>query len=322
MKNKFFKFISNRTALLALLLLIVMVIFSLASKWFFTVVNLLGSLQFGAVLALVGIGQTIIWLGGGSGIDLSVGAMLSLSGVIMGIAYRGGIPLPIAMAMAIATGVILGLVNGLLVAYVGIPPLIGTLGTQYLYSSVALYLTSGMPISGYPTWFSWISLKTTLEIPNQVLFIVIPVLIIAYFLLYRTTLGRRIYLVGNNANAARLCAISPEKTRFWLYTISGALAGIGSIIMCSWLMTSKANAGDNLDMQSITVAALGGVSVAGGQGNLLGMIMAVLIITFMNSGLDLCGVNSIWQLALQGGILIFAIVLNQLIARYSQRGLE
>ena len=140
---------------------------------------------------------------------------------------------------------------------------------------------------------------------------VIPIFLISYFVLYRTRAGRELYLVGTNDVSARFATINATKVRFWAYSVSGILSGIGAVIMCSWLMTAKANAGDGLDLQSVTVTALGGIGVMGGQGNLAGTILGVLIITFMNSGLDLCQINSVWKLAIQGAILIVAVALNQ-----------
>lgn len=311
MKAKLQTLLHSRVKLLLAVLTLEIILFSCLSKYFFTVDNLLGSTQFGAILALVSIGQTIVWLAGGEGIDLSVGAILSLAGVILGKAYEVGVPFVMCIVLAIAVGLVAGMINGGLCAYIGFPPLIATLGTSFIFSSLALFLTDGRPISGFPEGFGVLSLESTFSIPNQVLFVVIPTFLVAYFVLYRTRAGRKLYLVGTNDVSARFATISAEKVRFTAYTVSGLLSGIGAVIMCSWLMTAKANAGDGLDLQSVTVTALGGIGVMGGQGNLAGTLLGVLIITFMNSGLDLCQINSIWKLAIQGVILIAAVALNQ-----------
>lgn len=301
----------SRTKLLLVLLLLTLVGFSFASKYFLTFDNILGSTQFGAVLALVSIGQALVWLAGGEGIDLSVGTIVSFAGVILGVSYKAGLNFGVCIVLAILVGVCCGIINGLLCAVVKLPALIGTLGTQFIFGSLALYLTGGRPISGFPKYFEKLSLDSTWFIPNQILFVVLPIALFTFFIVYKTKAGRKLYLIGTNDVAGRFSAINPVKVRFMAYSISGLLAGIGAVIMCSWLMTAKANAGDGLDMQSITVVALGGIGVTGGQGNLLGVVLGILIIIYLNSGMDFSGINSIWKLAIQGIILIFAVALNQ-----------
>ena len=310
-KSQLQSLLHSRVKLLLAVLAFEIILFSCLSQYFFTLDNLLGSTQFGAILALVSIGQTIIWLAGGEGIDLSVGAILSLAGVILGKSYQAGLPFWFCIILTILLGLGAGMVNGYLCAFIGFPPLIATLGTSFIFSSLALFITDGRPISGFPEEFGILSLESTFNIPNQVLFVVLPIFLIAYFVLYRTRAGRKLYLVGTNDVSARFSTISASKVRFAAYSISGILSGIGAVIMCAWLMTAKANAGDGLDLQSVTVTALGGIGVMGGQGNLAGTLLGVLIITFMNSGLDLCQINSIWKLAIQGVILIAAVALNQ-----------
>lgn len=311
MKKGLQSLLHSRVKLLLAMLVVVLVLFSCLSKYFFTLDNILGSTQFGAILALISIGQATIWLAGGEGIDLSVGSILSLAGVVLGKGYQAGLPFGACIFLAILLGLLAGMLNGLLCAVIGFPPLIATLGTSYIFSSLALFITGGRPISGFPSYFAKLSLESTFSIPNQVLFVVVPIFLLSYYVLYRTRIGRELYLVGTNEVAARFSTISTLRIRFLAYCYSGLLSGICAVIMCSWLMTAKANAGDNLDMQSVTVTALGGIGVMGGQGNLAGVILGVLIITFMNSGLDLCQINSIWKLAIQGVILIAAVALNQ-----------
>jgi len=301
----------SRSKLLLILLGLILVGFSFASRYFLTFDNILGSTQFGAVLALVSIGQALVWLAGGEGIDLSVGSVVSFSGVILGVTYKAGLPFGVCIVLAIIAGLCCGIINGLLCAVVKLPALIGTLGTQFVFGSLALYFTGGRPISGFPKYFEKLSLDSTLFIPNQILYVVLPIILLSFFIVYKTKAGRKLYLVGTNEVAGKFSAINPVKVRFLAYSISGLLAGIGAVIMSSWLMTAKANAGAGLEMQSITIVALGGIGVTGGQGKLMGVVLGILIIIYLNSGMDLVGVNSIWKLAIQGIILIFAVALNQ-----------
>ena len=153
-----------------------------------------------------------------------------------------------------------------------------------------------------------------LKVPVQVLVVVIPVFILLQYMVSRTRVGRDVYLVGVNEMAARFAGISVVGTRFVLYTLSGVLAGIGAIIMASYLMTARADVGNGLELQAITVAMLGGTNIMGSVGSLVGTILAVLIVTMVASGLQLANVNTIWQLAALGFILLGAVAINQAIA--------
>ena len=211
----------------------------------------------------------------------------------------------------------MGAINGVLVGIFNMPSLIATLGTQYVFASLALYITNGVAISGFPESFEWLSLKQTFGIPNQILFMVIPVLLIVLFLTYRTQFGRNIYLVGDNAEAAKFAAIKTKKTLFFVFVLAGVLSACGAIINCSWLMTARADAGSGMEMNAITVAMLGGIdAVRGGRGHLSGVIIGTVIITMLNSGLQMAGINSMWILAITGVILLVSIVMNSAMSKF------
>lgn len=227
-----------------------------------------------------------------------------------------GLLIIISVVISLAAGAALGAVNGVLIAMAGVPALIATLGTQYVYSSLALYLTGGIPISGFPESFEWLSLKSTFGIPNQILFVVIPVTILVFILIYKMKFGRRAYLMGTNPEAAKFTGIREVRIRMGIYILAGVLAAISAVINNSWLMTARADAGTGMEMQAITVAVLGGISVAGGSGHLGGVLIGVIIITMMNSGLQIANINSVWQLAVLGLILILAIILNHMMNKF------
>jgi ribose/xylose/arabinose/galactoside ABC-type transport system permease subunit len=313
MKKLLLSVARSRTKLLLILFVVEIIALSVSSPYFLNLTNLLEITQFGAILMLVAIGESIVILSGQEGIDLSIGAALSLSGVVFGLMIKAGFPFVIAVFGCVCAGIVLGSLNGLLVAIIRMPPLIVTLGTQYIYSSLALYLTKGIPISGFPEFFKWLSLKTTLGIPNQVLFVVLPITILAMILVYKTKFGRRVYLLGTSPVAARFAGINESKVRFCVYLLAGVLAAIGALINNSWLMTARADAGAGMEMQAITIAVLGGISIVGGSGHLGSVIVAVIIITVMNSGLQIANVNSVWQMAILGFVLILAIVFNMVL---------
>jgi ribose/xylose/arabinose/galactoside ABC-type transport system permease subunit len=315
MKKFILKFLSNRVAFLMALLIVVVVVMSNISPYFFVWDNLMTMTRFGAALALVGLGQSLVILAGGAGIDLSVGGMISLAGVFFGLMVGAGINVWVAAVLAVLSGGILGAVNGLTIAILGLPPLIGTLGTTYIYSALALVITKGIPISGIPKEFSFIANGEVLGLPTQIILIVLPVYILFLFLSQKTQFGRRIYLVGVNSVAAQFSGIQVKKVRFSLYVISGLLAGLASIILASWFMAARPDVGDGMDMQAITVAVLGGIDITGGVGNVVGTLLAVCIVTMINSGLQLANINTIWQLAILGIILLSAIAINQAIEK-------
>lgn len=316
MRKLAFSIAKSRTKFLLLLLLVEIVVLSSISPYFLNLQNLLQVTQFGATLTLLSLGEALVMIGGRDGIDISVGAAMSLSGVVFGMVVARGGGILVAVIITLITGVALGAVNGLLIAYAKVPALIATLGTQYVYGSLALYLTGGVPISGFPKVFEYLSLKSTLGIPNQILYVVIPVTVLVFILIYKMKFGRRVYLMGTNPEAAKYTGIRENKIRMGIYMLVGVLAAISAIINNSWLMTARADAGTGMEMQAITVAVLGGIGVAGGVGHLGGVLIGVVIITMMNSGLQIANVNSIWQLAVLGLILIFAIILNHLMRKF------
>ena len=319
MRKIAFSIAKSRTKFLLLLFVIEMVILSLISPYFFSLSNLMQVTQFGAALTLLSLGESLVMIAGRDGIDISIGSIMSLSGVIFGLAVINGCSILAATILTLLTGVVLGSINGFLVAVAKVPALIATLGTQYIYGSLALYLTCGIPISGFPESFEFLSLESTFGIPNQILFVVIPVTILVLILVYKMKFGRRVYLMGTNPEAAKYTGIKERSVRMWVYILAGVLAAISAIINNSWLMTARADAGTGMEMQAITVAVLGGIGVAGGVGHLGGVLIGVIIITMMNSGLQIANINSIWQLATLGFILIIAIILNHLMSGFVAR---
>lgn len=302
--------VSNRLAFLSLVIVTLAIVLSFVSPYFLSIQTLLDMTQFGALIGLLGMGQTLVIVGGRGGIDLSVGAMVSLTGVLMAFLMRAGVNMWVCLVASVAIGTILGVINGILVARLQLPPLIATLGTSYIYSSVALVITNGVPVSGLPEGLSFLGQGQILGIPAQVLLVVVPSFLILRWVIDNTTFGRSVYMVGVNDTAAHLAGIDVRRVRTLLYAISGMLAGLGAIVATSWLMGAKPDIGVGYDLQSITVAVLGGTSMAGGEGRLAGTMMAVIVVTMISYGLQLGNVNSVWQLAVLGLLLLGSIMAN------------
>ena len=318
-KNLVTNLLSNRVYFLLAFLVVVLVVLSLLSPYFLDINTILEITRFGAVLAIVAIGQSLIILAGGAGIDLSVGAMVSLTGVVLGFLAKERHGDLAGRPWAVLAGLLLGSINGAIVAWWGVPPLIGTLSTMWIYGAIALVSTREsrspafpqLPISGA---------GQVLGIPAQLLVVVVPLYVVLQFLLSKTVFGRWIYMIGVNSVAARFPGIPVVRVRFSLYALSGLLAGLAAVIMSSWLMAARPDVGNGLELQSITVAVLGGINIFGGTGSLAGAMLAVLIVTLIASGLQLGNINTIWQLAVLGMILLAAVALNQAISlRMSRR---
>ena len=303
--------LTNRVALLTMLIILLTVTLSALSPYFLNGGNLLSLTQFSVIVGLLGLGQTLVILGGGGGIDLSTGANLSLSGVIMALAIKHGIHTDTAVTLALGSGTVLGALNGVMVAYRRLPALIITLGTQYLYGSIALGITNGTPLSPFSSTFAWLGQSFTAGIPNQVLFVLIPISVVLWLVLRRTVWGRQIYAVGTNQHAASLVGISVPSIRLSLYVLNGFLAGVAAVVMNSWMNTASPTAGAPYVLDSITVAVLGGTSIFGGEGSIGGTIMAIILFTILQSGFQLANINSVMQLGALGLLLIIAVVINQ-----------
>lgn len=312
------KLFGNRIAFLALLIAAMGVVMSRLGPHFLTSDNLLNMTKFGAAMALLAMGQALIVLAGGAGIDISMGSILSLSGVLFGMLVAAGMGVWPAAACGVVIGVALGSVNGLTVAVWNFPPMIGTFATMWGYAALALIITNGVPVSGFPESFAFLGQGTVLGLPAQVALVVVPIYIILQLVMSKTTFGRSVYLIGINQEAARFAGLPVTRIRFTLYALSGGLAGLGGIVMASWLMAARPDIGVGLEMQALTVTVLGGIDIFGGSGSLAGVMLAVLVVVMMQSGMQLANINTIWQLAVLGIILLGAVALNQAISTRSK----
>jgi ribose transport system permease protein len=293
--------------------LIALVVFAVRAPAFFTLANFTSVLQFSTLLALVTLGQTLVILTGGGGIDLSVGGIVSLSGLAIASLIKDGTAAFVAGIAGVVFGGILGSINGLLITRLRLLPLIVTLGTYYAYNGLALALTGGAPISGLPSSFGLLGQDAVLAIPLHTLVLVAPIFLVMLFTLNQTPLGRWIYAVGSNEKAARLVGLPVDGIRLGAYALSGVLAALAGLVADSWLLSARPNIGDNLELLSLTATLLGGTSIFGGSGGFAGSLAAVLFFTSLQAGLQMLNVNSIWQLGLVGMFLIGSVLLDRMI---------
>ncbi len=319
--NPFLRFVAtDRPRFLILVLALAFAGFALTTAEFATLYNVFNMTQYGVEIGLLALGETLVIISGGGSIDLSVGSMLSLSGVFMGLlTMRVGLNVWLAALLGILSGGLLGAINALFVTRIGIPALIVTLGTLYAYASAALVLTNTVPISGLPEHLFVLGQSKVLGVPFQVLMIFIPVALVLHVALRRTIFGRNLHAVGTNEVAARFAAINVGAVRFWVFTLAGLLAGLAAVVMTSRVASARPDAGVGYELQAITIAVLGGTSILGGEGTVLGTILGVLVITVLSNGLQLASINPIWQLGAVGIVLVVTVLLNQWLAR---RGLR
>lgn len=277
---------------------------------------LLNMSKFGVVVGILAIGQTIVVLTGRGNIDLSVGSTLSLCGVILALLASGGMNVWLAAVLAVVVGAVLGAFNGVLVTMIGVPALIGTIGTLFLYGSAALVLSGGTAIGGFVTdGFSVISHGLIAGAPFQLVAVMLPLYLVIGLALATTRWGRAVYEVGNNDRAATLVGLSPIRTRMSAFILSGSLAGLGSVVMTAWLLTSRPEAGAGLELMALVVAVFGGTHIFGGRGTMSGTFLAVLLVTLLNTGMQMAGVEQTLQRGVLGALLVGAVLANNFIGQ-------
>ncbi|WAT01457.1 ABC transporter permease [Rouxiella chamberiensis] len=304
--------------ILAALWTVLILVVVIAQPSIFSGATLGSILQFATLLALVSLGQALVVLCGGAGIDLSVGGNVSLSAIVGVTSVQAGLPPALLPVVCLLCGALLGALNGILVARLRIYPLIVTLGTFYLYSGLALCLTDGAAQSGVPAWALPWGRGMLGDVPLPFLTLVLPAFVIVAILLSFTSWGRWIYAMGFNEHAARLVGIPVDRMRIVLYSLCGLLAGAASFVSLSWLGSGRPDAGVNLELESLTAALLGGIAIFGGKGGVSGVFAAVLLLVALKTSMLQFGINSVWQVGVVGLLLIAVLLADRLSSRVSQ----
>lgn len=295
--------------LVALLLLIAAL--TVLSDSFLSVQNFLNVGQQVAVLAIVAIGATFVIISGG--IDLSVGSVLALSAAIFaGLFADLGMPWPVAALVGLLVGSLLGAVNGLAIVYGRLPPFIATLAMLSIARGLSLVVTSGRPISGFSDSFRWIAgRKLPFDLPFSVL-LTILLYLIAVLVLRRTVFGRSTYAIGGNEEAARRAGIKVDRNKVAIYTLAGAMAALGGLVLTARLNSAQPQAGAGLELDVIAAVVIGGASLSGGIGTAFGTLIGALIMGFLRNGLNLLNVSSFWQQVAVGGVIALAVMTDTL----------
>eukprot|EP01037_Dinobryon_pediforme_P018137 gene18137-18383_t len=290
-------------------LLIMAAVFASMSDVFMTERNLVNILQQSSINACIAIGMTLVIISGG--IDLSVGPTAAISAIISASLLVAGYPIAVAMGAALAVGVVCGMINGMLIAYGGLQPFIVTLGTLSVFRALALIYTGGNPVLGLPPEFRRLFASEILGLPVPV--ILVAVLgVIATLLLTKTPIGEYILAVGGNEEAARISGVPIARTKISAYVISGGLASLASVILIARLGAAEPTLGNLWELEAIAAAAIGGASLMGGKGSIIGTILGAVVLGAMRNGLTLLNVQAFYQLLATGIIIILAMLVDRL----------
>ena len=276
---------------------------------FLNLSNLLNIVRNASILIIIGIGQTITLTA--RDVDLSVGSVLSLTSVVAAIMMnKYGIVFPAAIFAALLIGAILGLVNGLLITYVGLPPFLATYGTLWVLFGFSYLILQGAVIYGFPAGFRVIGNGSLLGIPMPIIVMALA-FICGYFVLNHTTLGRRFFATGANIETAKMSGIRVDRIIIAAYVISGFLAALAGLVLIAYTNGSEARIGDSYLLPVLAVVVMGGTSLSGGQGNLLGTLVAALIMAVIHNGMNILAVPAIWQSLVVGLLIIGTVLADQ-----------
>ncbi|WP_339288674.1 ribose ABC transporter permease [Ureibacillus sp. FSL K6-0786] len=300
--------ISKLGPLFGLILLIIVV--SILNPSFLTISNIFNVLRQVSISAIIAFGMTFVILTGG--IDLSVGSTLALTGAVAASLLAGGFDPILSMGIALILGLILGAINGVIITKGKVAPFIATLATMTVYRGLTLVYTNGKPISGLGDHasFQLFGKGYFLGIPIPVITTLITFGIL-YFILHKTTFGRRVYAVGGNEEAAKLSGINADRVKIAVYAISGFLAALSALILTSRLNSAQPTAGQSYELDAIAAVVLGGTSLNGGKGWIFGTLIGALIIGVLNNGMNLIGVSSFWQQVVKGIVILLAVLLDR-----------
>lgn len=283
------------------------------TPYFLTVSNLLNVVQQTSINAIIAVGMTFVIIS--AGIDLSVGSIVAFSGVVLASVLQTAVPLPLALVVCLAVGALCGLTNGVLITYGKLPPFISTLGMMSVARGAALLYTGGRPISGFESSFRFLATGEILYIPVPVILMIL-VYVIAHVVLTRTKLGRYTYAIGGNEEAALLSGVNVKVYKTMVYGMSGMLSGLAAIVLTARLNSAQPIAGMMYELDAIAATVIGGTSLMGGEGRVVGTLIGALIMGVLRNGLNLLGVSSFVQQTVIGSVIILAVLMDMALKKH------
>ena len=303
-------FVDIRELTLIMLITVIIVVMANINPYFFSFSNFRAVAVGMTPTAIIVIGMAILLASGG--FDLSVGSVMALSSTVVAMLLLTGMPIFIAVLCGLIMGGVIGVANGVLVTSFGINPLIATLGTMSIARGIALVLTEGFSVSSLPSSFAWIGKASFGGFP--VIVIITLVLVVLFDLAVRhTRFFRQVYFIGANEKAAMLSGIHVNRVRIILYALTGILAAFAGILLASRLMSGTPTAGNGIELQVLAAAVIGGASLRGGEGTILGAFLGVVFVALINNTMTMLAVSIYWQMIVIGGVLIMAVALDMLI---------
>ena len=307
---------SNNVLGIVIALLALCLDLAIASPVFLTSSNFLNVFQQISINFVVAVGMTFVIISGG--IDLSVGSNIALSGLLMGILMKNyHVPVFITIVSCILFSGVIGLVNGMLISFLSLPPFIATLGTMSIVRGAAYTVTAGQPIYTFPAGFTAVSGRVA-GIPVWSTLIMLAVILLGWYILKYTRVGRFTYAVGGNESCAKLSGINLKKVKCFVYIVSGLCCGVAALLLSSRLDSAVPTNADGQEMDAIAAVVIGGTSMSGGEGSMIGTLIGILIIGIIANGLNLLGVAQGPQKMVKGLIIVVAVIIDVIRRRASQ----
>lgn len=299
--------------ILAILVVIVLAVLAQRSDRFLTLDNLLNQGRLMAEVGMIALAMTFVIVTGG--IDLSVGSIVGMVAILLGVFWHDvGMALPVAVVLALIVGTVAGTVNGLIITTFKVPPLIATLATLALYRGLAEGISQARSVRGYPDWFYVFGQGQMLDIPVQVWIMVIAA-IIAACILGLTVFGRSTYAIGSNETAAKFSGIAVDRTKLVIYSASGLCAAVAAVVFVSRVTTTRSDMGTGWELDAITAVVLGGTSIFGGRGTIIGTALGLILMQALKNGLLLAGYKGDSTIVVIGAALILTVLLSNLSSR-------
>ena len=316
-KSGIFSIIGGDKLVLLIALIGVFILFTILNKNFLSITNVVNILVAASLVGMVAIGHTYLIIAKQN--DLSPGSLAALSGVVVALLLQAGLPIPVAILITLCVGALVGLFNSWMVNFIKIEAFIATLVTQMIVRGAAYIICDGKPVSISNQAFNNIGKVRLIGIPVSV-WVMIICLVIFGFILAKTRFGRSVYAIGGSTEAARLAGLNPKRIITTCFIMIGVLTSLGGIIFAARMNAGQPAANVNLEFDAITAVVLGGVSFAGGVGDMGGTVLGILLIQSFNTGLTMVNVSSFWQYVARGALLLFALTSDFI--RKQRRGKE
>lgn len=301
-----------RELTLFLLIVALVIVMSVLSPYFLSLANF-RAMAVGLIpTAIIAVGMTMLLVSGN--FDLSVGSVLALSSTVLALLVAHGLPILLAVLLTLALGLLIGLANGLIVTGIGVNPLVATLGTMSVARGAALVLTEGFSIANLPASFGWAGKSGFLGLPAM-FWLMIIIVIAGDLAMRHLAFLRQAYFIGANERAARLSGMPVARVKCAAFMITAGLASVAGMLLASRLMSGTPTAGNALELQVLAAAVIGGASLRGGEGTVLGAVLGVVFVALVNNAMTMLAVSIYWQMIVTGLVLVAAVAIDMLVKR-------